>query len=111
MGGKTGTSSTSVEIPEELNSMVFPFLQDAISRYDQFASQGASKIMPNEGYTNVNVRNPWDPSSGGESGPGGGMPSPTDPATTPTDPASGGTGQGGGGPSGPRQDPWRITRP
>ena len=59
MGGKQGSSTSQVEIPEEFKAMLIPFVQDSLNRYDRFATEGSNIIMPQPGETNVDVKNPW----------------------------------------------------
>lgn len=60
MGGKEGSSTTTMEIPEWLDSAMKEAVGGGLTDFNQFRQQGMDMIMPREGYTNVNAVNPWD---------------------------------------------------
>lgn len=60
MGGKQGSSSTQIEIPDWLEAEMKPFLADSLANFGKFSKAGMGVIMPGEGKTGVKVRNPWD---------------------------------------------------
>lgn len=110
MGGKQGSSSTQIEIPDWLEAEMKPFLADSLANFGKFSQKGMSVIMPEEGKMGVKVRSPWDlVPTVGDTGPVKGPPGDTgtvpvddtkwpteDPATKPVDNGPGGGNSGGG---------------
>jgi hypothetical protein len=60
MGGKEGKSQTSIEIPDWLDTAMKTAVSEGLNDFNAFRKMGMGKIMPPEGQTNVNVRNPWE---------------------------------------------------
>jgi hypothetical protein len=60
MGGKQGKAQTTMEIPEWLDTAMKTAVGGGLEDFNKFRQMGMDKIMPNEGYTNVNVQNPWE---------------------------------------------------